>query len=304
MKITTILDAIGNTPIMPIHLTNEKNIANIFAKLEFLNPSGSVKDRIAKYIIEKAEQRGELKKGSIIVEATSGNTGIAISMVAAVKKYKAIIIMPEHMSKERIKIMKAFGAKVILTPEKDGFLKPVEMAKEMAKKNPKIFLPSQFSNSDNTEIHRLTTGKEIIEQCKGRIDVFVAGIGTGGTLMGVAEALKEAKINAKIVAVEPSEAAVLSGEAEMCSHLIAGIGDGFIPDLVDKRKIDYIVKVKSKDSIAIAKKFIKELGLPIGISSGANYLAALKMARKLGKGKNVVTVLPDRMERYFSTSLF
>lgn len=298
------LEAIGNTPIVPIRLAGDKPMATIYGKLEYFNPSGSVKDRIAKHIIEMAEKRGILKKDSIIVEATSGNTGIAFSMVGAAKGYKVIIVMPEHMSKERIKIMRAFGAKVILTPKAGGFILPVKRTEAMAKKNPKVFLPCQFSNYDNTQIHRLTTGREIIRQVNGKIDAFVAGIGTGGTIMGVAEALKEAGIKARIVAVEPTEAAILSGEAEMCAHGIQGIGDGFIPDLVKTENIDEVVKVKTEEATKLTKRLIRELGMPVGISSGANYYAARKIAAKLGPKKTVVTIIADRMERYFSTPLF
>ena len=251
-----------------------------------------------------AEQRGILKKDSIIVEATSGNTGIAFSMVGAAKGYKVIVVMPEHMSQERIKIMRSFGAKVILTPEKGGFLEPVRRTQAMAAKDPRVFLPCQFSNKDNIDVHRLTTGQEIIRQTKGKIDAFVAGIGTGGTLMGVAAALKQAGIKAKIVTVEPSEAAILSGETKMHSHPIQGIGDGFIPEIVDTKIIDEIVKVKSSDAIKMAKRLIRELGMPVGISSGANYYAAVQIAKKMPAHKNVVAIIPDRMERYFSTGLF
>ncbi|MEW6027408.1 MAG: cysteine synthase A [Planctomycetota bacterium] len=299
-----VLDTIGNTPIIPIRLSGIKVKPAIYGKLEFFNPSGSVKDRIAKYIIEMAEKRGVLKKDSIIVEATSGNTGIAFSMVGAAKGYKVIIVMPEHMSQERIRIMRSFGAEVILTPEKDGFLEPVVRTQAMAAKDPRVFLPCQFSNKDNIEVHRLTTGREIIRQTGGKIDAFVAGIGTGGTLMGVAAALKEAGIKAKIVTVEPSEAAILSGETEMCSHPIQGIGDGFIPEIVDTKIIDEVVKVKSSDAIKMAKRLIRELGMPVGISSGANYYAAVQVAKKMPSNKNVVAIIPDRMERYFSTGLF
>ncbi|MDI6732532.1 MAG: cysteine synthase A [Planctomycetota bacterium] len=300
-----LLETIGNTPLIPIRLPGElSSSATIYGKLEFFNPSGSVKDRIAKYIIEMAEKRGVLKKDSIIVEATSGNTGIALSMVGAAKGYKVVIIMPEHMSQERIKIMQSFGAKVILTPKKGGFIEPVKRTEEMARKNPKVFLPCQFSNEDNTETHRLTTGQEIIRQTNGKIDAFVAGIGTGGTLMGVAKAIRDANIKAKVVAVEPTEAAILSGEAEMCGHGIQGIGDGFIPEIVKPEEIDEVVKVKTRDAIRIAKRLIQELGIPVGISSGANYFAARAIARRLGKDKTVVTIMADRMERYFSTDLF
>ncbi len=289
---------------MLIGLVTGPRMARIYAKLEFLNPSGSIKDRIAKYLIEEAEVRGMLKPNSIIVEATSGNTGIALAMVGAIKKYRVVIIMPEHMSRERMSIIKAYGARLILTPKAGGFTRPVEVAQAMAARNPRVFLPSQFTNPDNTEIHRLTTGREILEQCKGHLDAFVAGIGTGGTLMGVAEALKQSGRRAKIVAVEPHESAVMSGSTRLRPHHIAGIGDGFIPDLVEMSRIDQVVKIKSADAIRMARRFVREMGLPVGISSGANYLAAVAVARTLGPGKKVVTVLPDRMERYFSTPLF
>ncbi|MBI4713178.1 MAG: cysteine synthase A [Planctomycetes bacterium] len=300
-----LLETIGHTPLVPINLNGQAGkTATIYGKMEFFNPSGSVKDRIAKHIIEMAEKRGILKKDSIIVEATSGNTGIAFSMVGAARGYKVVIIMPEHMSKERIQIMRAFGAKVILTPKSGGFTLPVERTRQMAARNPKVFLPCQFSNVDNTEIHRVTTGREIIIQTKGKVDAFVAGIGTGGTIMGVAEALKEAGIKARIIAVEPTESAILSGEQEMCAHSIQGIGDGFIPEIVNTKKIDEVVKVKSTDAVKMSKRLIQELGMPVGISSGANYYAARKVAAKLGPGKAVVTIMADRMERYFSTDLF
>lgn len=303
-EVGSVLDTVGNTPLMPIGLIKNPKMADIYAKLEFLNPSGSIKDRIAKYLIEEAERRGILKSNSIIVEATSGNTGIALAMVGAIKKYKVRIIMPEHMSQERMKIIRAYGAQLILTPKKGGFTRPVEVAQAMAAKDSRVFLPSQFTNLDNTKIHRLTTGREILEQCRGRIDAFVAGIGTGGTLMGVGEALREAGQRTQIVAVEPSESAVMSGSTRLTSHHIAGIGDGFIPDLVDMKQVDRVVKIKSIEAIKMAKRFVREMGLPVGVSSGANYLAAIAVAKTLGRGKTVVTVLPDRMERYFSTLLF
>lgn len=303
-RVGSVLDTIGNTPLMPIRLVRDPRAADVYAKLEFLNPSGSIKDRIAKYLIEQAEARGALKPHAVIVEATSGNTGIALAMVGAIKKYRVIIIMPEHMSRERMNIIRSYGAKLVLTPKRGGFTRPVEVAQEMAAKDPRVFLPSQFTNLDNTEIHRLTTGREILEQTGGKVDAFVAGIGTGGTLMGVAAALRVAGRRAGIVAVEPAESAVMSGATRLKAHQIAGIGDGFIPDLVDMNLVDQVVKVNSGDAIKMAKRFVREMGLPVGISSGANYLAAVAVAKRLGKGKTVVTVLPDRMERYFSTPLF
>lgn len=310
---TSIISQIGNTPLLRLEQEYNGENYTIYAKLEFLNPSGSVKDRIAIYIIEKAEERGILKKNSIIVEATSGNTGISLAMVAAAKGYKMLAVMPEHMSKERVRIIKSLGAEIILTPQKIGFPGAIAKTEEMAKKDNRIFLSRQFSNPDNVEAHKLTTGKEILEQMKGKkIDAFVGGIGTGGTLMGVREALKEVYPNVKIIAVEPAESPVLVG-GKPGSHKIQGIGDDFIPEIVKLDKIDEIVHIHSNDAIKMAKELCQKKGLMVGISSGANMLASLRIAEKIGRpacqsavgrDKNIVTVLPDRCERYFSTDLY
>lgn len=271
-----ILNAIGNTPLI--------KIGKIFAKLETTNPSGSIKDRMAKYMIEKAKERGELKPGYTIIEATSGNTGISFSMISAIKGYKMIAVMPEGTSNEKIKMMEIFGAEIVLTPKEKGLAGAIRKTEELAKKYKKVWLPKQFENPDNVKAHKKTTGKEILEQIK-KVDVFVAGIGTGGTLMGVARALKEKFPKVKIFGVEAIES----------YHQIEGISDGIVPKILDFKLIDGMIKIRSKDAILMTKKLVNEYGLLVGISSGANVLAALKLSKKY---KNVVTVLPDRTERY------
>lgn len=290
MKYLNILESIGNTPMVKISKLNPYSKASIFAKWEGANPSGSIKDRIAKYMVEKAEQRRELKSGYTIIEATSGNTGISLAMIAAVKGYKMIAVMPENMTGERIKLMKLFGAEIILTSAKKGITGAIKIREELGKKISRVWLPRQFENPDNVRAHEETTGKEILEEVD-KIDAFVAGVGTGGTLMGIGKTLKKKFPKVKLVAVEPAE----------YPHQISGIADGIIPKILDKRMIDQTVKVRSIDAIRMAKRLAKEEGLPVGISSGANVLAALELAKKY---KNIVTVLPDRAERYFSVALF
>lgn len=289
-----ILQTIGNTPLV--------KIGNIYAKLEALNPSGSVKDRMARYMVKKAEERGELKSGGKIIEVTSGNTGISFAMISAIKGYKFIAVMPQSMSIERVNMMKAFGAEVILTPAEEDIMGAMKRYEEIARKNPDAWLPKQFENSDNIAAHREWLGKEIIKEMNGKVGAFVAGVGTGGTLIGVAQALKKVIPNVRIVAVEPAESAVLSG-GKPGMHKISGIGEGFVPKLVKENLhlISEVVTVKSEDAIKMSERLAKEYGLMVGISSGANVLAALKVAKK---HKNVVTVLPDRGERYLSTGLF
>ncbi len=269
-----------------------------------MNPSGSIKDRIAKYMIEKAEREGLLGPGSTIVEATSGNTGIALSMVAAVKGYKILIVMPEQMTGERVKIMSNLGANLCLTPKEFGFQGAVARAKKIADSGEQYFLTNQFCNPDNALAHYHTTGREILQQMIGKIDAFVAGIGTGGTLMGVGKAIREKNPQMKLVAVEPDEAAILSGHAHLGDHKIAGIGDGFIPEIVDMHLIDKVIAIKSDDAIEMTKSLSHQHGLMVGISSGANILASIQVLKDIGSDKNVVTVLPDRTERYFSTDLY
>jgi len=276
---------------------------HVSAKAEFMNPSGSVKDRIAKYMIEEAERKGLLKPGYTIVEATSGNTGIALSMVAAAKGYKMIVVMPEHMTGERIKIMSSLGADLCLTPKNESFEGAVKRADKIAASGGHYFLANQFKNPDNVLAHYYTTGREILQQINGGIDAFVAGVGTGGTLMGVGRALRERNSKLHLVAVEPAEAAVLSGGKSVCDHKIAGIGDGFIPEIVDMKQINQTIAIKSDDAVAMARKLSIERGLMVGVSSGANVLASIQVLDEIGRDKRVVTLLPDRTERYFSTDL-
>lgn len=297
----SILDLVGNTPVVELaKINNTKSL--ILAKLEALNPSGSIKDVMALYMMDVAEKRGMLKPGSKIIEATSGNTGISFAMLAPLKGCKFVAVMPEHMSKERRQMMQAFGAEVVLTPEKDGFPGTLDRVEQLAKENKDAWLPRQFDNPDNTAAHREITAKRILQQVGDKIDVFVAGVGTGGTLMGVAEALRRVSPGVKIVAVEPAESAVMSG-GKPASHLIQGIGPGFVPSLVNMDLIDEVIKVKSNDAMAMTRRLMKEEGLMVGISSGANVLAALEVAQRLGKGKTIVTILPDRGERYLSMDL-
>lgn len=285
-----ILKTIGNTPLLKIE--------NIYAKLETTNPTGSVKDRMAAYIINQAEKRGELKKDMKIIEITSGNTGIALAMISAIKGYKFTAIMPESMSIERQKMIRAFGAKIVLTPAKDDMTGAIKKYIEMISENPNAWLPNQFKNQDNITAHEKGLGKEIIEQTNGKIDAFVAGAGTGGTLIGVARAFKRAKIKAKIIAVEPAESAVLLG-GNQGLHKIQGIGEGFIPQILEENLdlIDEIIKISSKEAIKTSHYLTRKYGILVGISSGANFAAASKLHKQY---KNVVTILPDRGERYLS----
>jgi cysteine synthase A len=300
--VKSVLELVGNTPILELAKINNTK-STILAKFEALNPSGSIKDIMALYMIDIAEKKGLLKPGGKIIEATSGNTGISFAMLAPVKGYKFVAVMPEHMSKERRQMMQAFGADIVLTPEEEGFPGSIKKAEQLARENKDAWLPGQFENPDNTAAHREITAKRILEEVKERIDVFVAGVGTGGTLMGVAEALKKVYPKVKIVAVEPAESAVMSG-GRPASHIIQGIGPGFIPSLVNMALIDEVIKVKSTDAVDMTRRLIKEEGLMVGISSGANVFAALEIARKLEKGKTIVTILPDRGERYLSMDLF
>ena len=297
-----VLNLIGKTPIVELAKLNETN-STILAKLEALNPSGSIKDVMALYMTNVAEKKGILKPGTKIIEETSGNTGISFAMIAALKGYKFVAVMPEHMSLERRQLIQAFGAEVVLTPEEKGFPGALERLEQLAKENKDAWLPKQFENRDNIAAHQEITGRNILQAVGDKIDVFVAGVGTGGTLMGVAEALKRANRDVRIVAVEPAESAVMIGE-EPGSHIIQGIGPGFIPSLMNMDLIDEVIKVKSDDAVAMTRRLFKEEGLMVGISSGANVLAALEVAQKSGKGKTIVTILPDRGERYLSMNLF
>jgi cysteine synthase A len=300
MKVANnILELIGNTPLVKLNNIVESDMAQILAKLEFFNPAGSVKDRICLSMIEDAEQRGLLKPGYTIIEPTSGNTGIGLAMVAAVKGYKCILTMPETMSLERIYILRSYGAEVILTSGAEGMQGAIKKAEELLRKSRNSFMPQQFKNKANPEIHRKTTVEEIIKATDGKIDAFVAGVGTGGTITGVGEVLKKKDPKIKIIAVEPKASAVLSG-GEPGPHKIQGIGAGFVPEVLNRSVIDEIIQVADDDAFRISKRLAKEEGLFVGVSSGAAVWAALKVAKDLGNGKVVVVVLPDTGERYFS----
>ncbi len=301
MNIVTdnVLDLIGNTPMIDLRKTTS---LNIFAKAEFLNPGGSIKDRIAKNMIEDAEKRGVLKKGMTIIEPTSGNTGIGLALCGVRRGYHVIIVMPENMSEERKKIIRALGAELVLTPPEESIGGAVKKAEEMAASSKQYFVPQQFVNPSNPETHYQTTAREIYEQMDGKIDIFVSGIGSGGTLQGISKLLKEKNPDLKIVAVEPKNVSALLGD-EPGLHQIQGIGDGFVPEILDVDMITDIVTVTDDDAINTARELAKVQGLLVGTSSGANVWAAKKMARKYGNEKVIVTVLADRVERYFSTSL-
>ncbi|TRZ95643.1 MAG: cysteine synthase A [Dehalococcoidia bacterium] len=296
--IESVLDLIGKTPLVKLHRVNDTG-STIWAKLEALNPSGSIKDVMALYMMNLAEKRGELKSGARIIEATSGNTGISFAMLAQLKGYRFMAVMPEYMSRERVQMMEAFGAEIVLTPAADGFAGTMEKLDELSREYPDAWLPRQFDNPDNTAAHREITGKRILEGIKGQIDAFISGVGTGGTLMGVAEALKNVYPRVRIVAVEPAESAVMSGD-DPGYHKIQGIGSGFIPGLLNMDLIDSIIPVSSEAAIDVARSLMRDEGLMVGISSGANVIAALKVAAEMGDGKTIVTVLPDRIERYIS----
>ena len=294
----SVLNLIGETPLVKLHRVNDTG-STIWAKLEALNPSGSIKDVMALYMMNLAEKRGELEPRARIIEATSGNTGISFAMLAQIKGYKFMAVMPEYMSRERVQMMEAFGAEIVLTPAVDGFAGTIKKLDELAMEHPNAWLPRQFDNPDNTAAHREVTGKRILEEINGQIDAFIAGVGTSGTLMGVAEALKNIYPNVKIVAVEPAESAVMSGDAPGY-HKIQGIGSGFIPSLLNMDLVDSIIPVSSEAAIDMARSLMREEGLMVGISAGANVIAALKVAAEMGDGKTIVTVLPDRVERYIS----
>ncbi len=299
----SILDAIGGTPLVRLNRIFSPDAAEIAAKLEFLNPGGSVKDRIALAMINDAEQKGVLKQDSTIIEPTSGNTGIGLAMVCAVRGYKCVLTMPETMSLERIYILKTYGAEVVLTPGGQGMKGAIKKAEDIHRKTPHSFMPQQFKHLANPQVHRETTAKEILEQTKGSLDAFVAGVGTGGTITGVGEVLKKHNAHIKIIAVEPEASAVLSGKAHG-THRIQGIGAGFIPDILNRNIIDEIAAVSDRDAYEAAKRLAKEEGIFCGPSSGAALVAALRIAQRLGKGKRVVTVFPDTGERYFSTAQY
>lgn len=299
----SVLDLIGSTPVIKLHRLASKEDATIWAKLECFNPGGSVKDRICLAMIEAAEKEGQIQPGWTIVEPTSGNTGIGLAMVCAVKGYRLILTMPETMSLERRSLLAAYGAQLELTPGSEGMRGAIKRAEEIVQKNKNCFMPQQFKNKANPEIHRQTTAREILNQVKGRLDAFVAGVGTGGTITGVGEVLKKKLGSVKIVAVEPAHSPVLSG-GNPGPHKIQGIGAGFVPEVLNTSLIDQIIKVEDEEAIETARLLAKKEGLLVGISSGAAAFAALKVARELGRGKVVVVILPDTGERYLSTGLF
>lgn len=299
MYTSNILDLIGNTPLVSL---KETTGLNIFAKAEFLNPGGSIKDRIAKNMLEEAEKAGKLKPGMTIIEPTSGNTGIGLALCGIRKGYKVIIVMPENMSEERKKIIKALGAELVLTPPELSIGGSVDEAVRIASSSDNYFVPQQFQNQANPMAHYNSTAPELFEQLNGKIDIFVSGIGSGGTLQGIAQYLLEKNPDTKIVAVEPKNVSAILGH-EPGLHQIQGIGDGFIPDILNVDIITDLVEVADNDAIETARELARIQGLLVGTSSGANVWAAKQMAKKYGEDKVIATILADRAERYFSTSL-
>ncbi len=297
---------IGNTPML--HLKNIKKAlglnANIYAKLEYLNPAGSVKDRVAKAMIDDAEARGILKPGSVIIEPTSGNTGIGLASVAAQRGYKIIIVMPETMSEERRKLMKAYGAELVLTDGSLGMAGAIKKAEELSKEYPDSFIPAQFDNPENANIHFKTTGPEIWNDTNGRIDIFIAGVGTGGTITGIGKYLKSQNPDVKVIAVEPTDSPVLSG-GTAGAHKLQGIGAGFIPKILDTTVYDEIITVDHDDAYLNGRLMGKYEGILVGISSGAALTVAIEVAKhEENKGKNIVVLLPDSGDRYLSTDMY
>ena len=300
------IELIGNTPLVEVkNIEKAKGLkARVLVKLEYFNPAGSVKDRIARAMIEDAEATGKLKKGSVIIEPTSGNTGIGFAAIAAAKGYKIILTMPETMSVERRNILKAYGAEIVLTEGAGGMTGAIEKANELAAETPDSFIPGQFVNPVNPKIHRETTGPEIWNDTDGAVDIFIAGVGTGGTVTGVGEYLKSQDPNVKVYAVEPASSPVLS-EGKSGSHKIQGIGAGFVPDVLNTKIYDSVITVENEDAFDTAKLLTRSEGISTGISSGAALWAALQLAeKKENEGKTIVALLPDSGDRYYSTALF
>ena len=299
-----VTQLIGNTPLVRLHRLTEGIKADVVAKLEFYNPALSVKDRIGVSLIEAAEKAGKIKSDTIILEPTSGNTGIALAFVCAAKGYKLVLTMPETMSKERRALLKAYGAQVILTPGNEGMLGAIKRAEDLAKSDPRYFIPQQFQNPANPEIHRKTTAEEIWRDTDGKADILVAGVGTGGTITGVGEVIKARKPSFRCVAVEPDASPVLSGGPKG-PHPIQGIGAGFVPEILNTQIYDEIIRVKNDDAFATARRAAREEGLLVGISSGAAIWAAVEVARRQeNAGKLIVVIIPSFGERYLSTALF
>lgn len=294
-----ITQLIGNTPLLKLQRIPEKSHAQVLCKLEFYNPGGSVKDRIALAMIEDAEKKGTLKPGGTLVEPTSGNTGIGLALVCAQRGYKLILVMPEDMSQERRVLLKAYGAELVLTPAKGLMTEAVRKAKEIKERNPGYFMPEQFANRANPEAHKRSTAPEIEKDTGGKLDAFVAGVGTGGTITGVGEYFKARTPGIKIVAVEPAASAVLSG-GKPGVHRIQGIGAGFVPSVLNRAVVDEVVTIEDKEAFAMTKRLAREEGLLLGISSGANVAAALKVSKKYGPQARIVTICCDMGERYFS----
>jgi cysteine synthase len=299
-----VTQLVGNTPLVRLRRVSEGAVADVVAKLEYFNPGGSVKDRIGVAMIDAAEKAGFIKPDTIILEPTSGNTGIALAMVAAARGYKLVLTMPDTMSIERRVLLRAYGAELVLTPGKDGMPGAIAKAEELAKTDQRYFVPQQFENPANPAIHRATTAEEVWKQTDGKIDFFIAGVGTGGTITGVGQVLKERKPDVKVIAVEPAASPVLSG-GQKGPHPIQGIGAGFVPPVYDEDVVDEIITVGNDHALGLARRLATEEGLLVGISSGAAVVAALEVARRPeNKGKVVVVVLPSSGERYLSTVLF
>ncbi|QZY56506.1 cysteine synthase A [Crassaminicella profunda] len=301
--VNNITELIGNTPMIKLNKLVGKDDAEVYLKLEFFNPGSSVKDRIALNMIEAAEKEGKLKKDAVIVEPTSGNTGIGLAMIGAAKGYKVMLVMPETMSIERRKLLKAFGAEVVLTDGAKGMKGAIDKANEIVKSNPSYFMPQQFENPANPEAHRNTTALEILKQMNNEFDMLIAGVGTGGTITGIGEGIKKEIKDVKVVAIEPKNSSVLSGN-KPGSHKIQGIGAGFIPKTLNTDIIDEIIQIEDEDAMKTARKVPVEEGILVGISSGAAIFGAIQKAKELGKGKKIVVIIPSYGERYLSTPLF
>ena len=302
-RVNNIVELIGDTPVVKLNRVVEDGSADVYVKLEYQNPGSSVKDRIALAMLEAAEKEGKIKPGDTIIEPTSGNTGIGLAMVAAAKGYKAVFVMPDTMSSERRALLKAYGAELVLTPGAEGMKGAIKKAKEL-KEEKGYFEPQQFENPANPKVHELTTGPELVEQFEGtEIDAFLAGVGTGGTLTGAGKVLKEKYPNIQIVAIEPEDSAILSG-GNPGPHKLQCLGAGFVPDTLDTKVYDDVIKVGNEEAMEMSRRVAKEEGILGGISSGAAIKAALKKAKELGEGKTVVTVLPSNGERYLSTPLY